>query len=175
MCFWGIEYTNFSIEIEDYDKNNFLLFTLWTEKILAIDDDNNNNNSQCGSRFRGVWGDPAVGNLTSTDIRTHRETDSKRPTKTILWKSFIKKWLQTIYRGEKVPKKLKLQEQRANKQGAETYLNKPGALEAITAQPSTTCRQAHKNPPHPTEATATYRAGPPQSETLILSRHSFLS
>jgi len=42
---------------------------------------NNNNTSQCGSRFRGVWGDPAVGNLTSTFIPIHREVDSKRPTK----------------------------------------------------------------------------------------------
>ena len=44
-------------------------------------DYNNNNNSQCGSRFRGVWGDPAVGNLTPTGISTHREVDSLRPTK----------------------------------------------------------------------------------------------
>jgi len=50
---------------------------------------NNNNNFQCGSRFRVVWGDPAVGNLTSTSISTRREVDSKRPTKRVLWKYFI--------------------------------------------------------------------------------------
>jgi len=42
---------------------------------------NNNNNSQCGFHFRGVWGDPAVGNLTPTSISAHREVDSLRPTK----------------------------------------------------------------------------------------------
>lgn len=29
---------------------------------------NNTTTSQCGSRFRGVWGDPAIGNITSTGI-----------------------------------------------------------------------------------------------------------
>ena len=42
---------------------------------------NNNNTSQCGSRFRGIWGDLAVGNLTSTGIPIRREADFKRPTK----------------------------------------------------------------------------------------------
>ena len=50
---------------------------------------NNNNNSQCVFRFRGVWGDPAIGNLTCTGIPTCRETDSKRPTKRVLRKYFI--------------------------------------------------------------------------------------
>ena len=44
--------------------------------------------SQCGSRFRGVWEDLTVSNLTSTGISTHREADSKRPTK----KDFVKKF-----------------------------------------------------------------------------------
>ena len=38
-----------------------------------------------------------------------------------------------------------------NKQGVETYLKQPGALDAVTSQKSTTCRQAHQNstrPPH---------------------------
>ena len=48
--------------------------------------DYNNNNSQCGSRFRGIWGDPAVGNLTPTGISTNREVDSLRPTKTVFEK-----------------------------------------------------------------------------------------
>ena len=39
--------------------------TTWVEE----DNNDNNNNSQCGSRFRGVWEDPAVGNLTSTGIQ----------------------------------------------------------------------------------------------------------
>jgi len=39
---------------------------------------------------------------------------------------------------------------KANKQGAETYLNKPGALDAVTSQKSTTCRQAHQNRTRPT-------------------------
>ena len=43
-----------------------------------------NNTSQCGSGFRKVWEDPDVGNLTSTNIPTRREADSKRPTKKIL-------------------------------------------------------------------------------------------
>ena len=42
---------------------------------------NNNTTSQCGSRFRGVWGDLTVVNLTSTDIPTRREVDSNRPKK----------------------------------------------------------------------------------------------
>jgi len=37
-----------------------------------------------GSRFCGVWRDPAVSNLTSTCISTRREVDSKRPTKRVL-------------------------------------------------------------------------------------------
>ena len=49
---------------------------------------NNNNTSQCGSRFRGVWGDPVVGNLTPTGIPTGRKVVSKRPTKRNLRKSF---------------------------------------------------------------------------------------
>ena len=49
--------------------------------VIPINNNNNNNTSQCGSRFCGVWGDPAVGNLTYTGIRTYREVDSKRPTK----------------------------------------------------------------------------------------------
>jgi len=49
---------------------------------------NNNNNSQCGSCFRGVWGDPAVGNLTPTGISTHREVDSLKPTKPFLKKVY---------------------------------------------------------------------------------------
>ena len=55
-------------------------------------------NSQCGSRFRGVWGDPAVGNLTSTGIPTHREVDSKRPTKQFCEKGLKGKTIvETIY------------------------------------------------------------------------------
>ena len=46
-----------------------------------VNNNNNNNNSQCGSRFRGVWGDPDVGNLTSTSISTDTKTDFKRLTK----------------------------------------------------------------------------------------------
>jgi len=42
---------------------------------------NSNNTSQRGSRFRGVLGDPTVGNLTLTSIYTRREAVSKRPTK----------------------------------------------------------------------------------------------
>ena len=45
---------------------------------------NNNNNttiSQCGSRFRGAWGDADVGSFTSTSISTCRKADSTRPTK----------------------------------------------------------------------------------------------
>jgi len=53
---------------------------------------NNNNNttiSQCGSRFRGAWGDPDVGSLTSTSISVRREADSMRLTETILCKHFV--------------------------------------------------------------------------------------
>ena len=50
----------------------------------------NNNNSQCESRFRGVWGDPTVGNLAPTGISTHREVDSLRPTKTVFLKKVYK-------------------------------------------------------------------------------------
>ena len=50
-----------------------------------IDTHNNNTTtSQYGSHFYEVWGDPDVGNLTSTDIPTRREANSKRPTKKIL-------------------------------------------------------------------------------------------
>jgi len=33
---------------------------------------------QCGSRFRGIWGDPDVNNLTSTSNLVRRAADSKR-------------------------------------------------------------------------------------------------
>jgi len=36
----------------------------------------NNTTSQCGSRFRGVWGDLNVGSLTSTDISACREASN---------------------------------------------------------------------------------------------------
>jgi len=42
---------------------------------------NNNTTSYCGSRFRGVWGDSVVGDLTPTSISTYRKAVSKRPTK----------------------------------------------------------------------------------------------
>ena len=42
------------------------------------------NTSHCGSHFRGVREDPAVGNLTSIDIPTHTDVDSKKPTKKVL-------------------------------------------------------------------------------------------
>jgi len=34
-----------------------------------------------GSHFHGVWGDPSVGSLILASITTHKEADSKRPTK----------------------------------------------------------------------------------------------
>jgi len=46
-----------------------------------ISNNSNNNTSQCGSRFRMVWGDPAVGSLTPTDMPTRRDADSQRPIK----------------------------------------------------------------------------------------------
>ena len=51
---------------------------------LPFDLYNNTTTSQCGSCFRGVWEDPAIGNLTSTGIPTHTEVDFKRPTKKVL-------------------------------------------------------------------------------------------
>ena len=66
---------------------------LQSEPINHLRQYNNNNNSQCRSRFCGVWGDPAVGNLTPTGISTHREVDSLRPTKPFFWKRFIKKMI----------------------------------------------------------------------------------
>jgi len=58
--------------------------------VWYYNNNNNNNNNNCGSHFRWVWGDPAVGNLTPTGISTHREIDSLRPTKLFL-KRFIKR------------------------------------------------------------------------------------
>ena len=54
--------------------------------LISLKQQQTTTNSQSGSRFRGVWGDPAVGNLTSTGIPTHREVDSIRPTKIFLRK-----------------------------------------------------------------------------------------
>ena len=79
----------------------FLIFEDFLMSFLLLDEgasnfgqrnnNNNNNTSQCRSRFHGVWGNPPVGNLTSTGILTRREADSKRPTKiqfceNVLWK-----------------------------------------------------------------------------------------
>jgi len=74
---------------------------------------NNNNNSQCRSRFRGVWRDPAAGNLTPTGISTHREVDTLRPTKQFLffWKRFIKETITN-------------QKLRNRKGGGESKINK---------------------------------------------------
>lgn len=41
---------------------------------------NNNNSSQFRSCFCGVWGDPYVGSLTSSDISNLKEADSKKLT-----------------------------------------------------------------------------------------------
>ena len=49
--------------------------------VWYYNNNNNNNNNNCGSHFRWVWGDPAVGNVTSTGIPIHIEVDFKRPTK----------------------------------------------------------------------------------------------
>ena len=38
-------------------------------KANAKPNNNNNNNSQCGSRFRGVWGDPANANAKPHDAK----------------------------------------------------------------------------------------------------------
>jgi len=67
--------------------------------MVAYNNTTTTTTSQCGSRFRGIWGDPAVGNLTSTGIPTRREADSKRPTK----KDFEK----ILYRGKLLRKPLK--------------------------------------------------------------------
>jgi len=72
-------------DIESYQLRNL---GQGQQSRLYNNNNNNNNNSQCGSRFRGVWGDPTVGNLTPTGITTHREVDSLRPTKPFF---FLKK------------------------------------------------------------------------------------
>jgi len=47
--------------------------------------------SQCGSRFSEVWGDPDIGNLTSSSIPARREVESKRPTKQDFVKTFYRR------------------------------------------------------------------------------------
>ena len=42
-----------------------------------------------GSRLYGVWGDLTVGSLTLASITTHKEADSKRPTKIIFENHFV--------------------------------------------------------------------------------------
>jgi len=80
----------------------FSFFFLSCMCILFLTINNNNNTtSHCVSRFRGVWEDPDVSNLTSTGITARWEADSKRPTKRefvntfprrrILWKQLYKR------------------------------------------------------------------------------------
>ena len=81
----------------------------WKVSFIGYEYNNNNTTSQCGSRFRGVWGDPAVGNLTSIGIPTHREVDSKRPTKRFCEKRFKEESVCEAFKeGTSVPKRLKL-------------------------------------------------------------------
>jgi len=68
-------------------QRSYFIYFIWKLQCTVFTSKrtkDNNNNSQCGSRFRGVWGDPAVGNHTSIGITTYREVDSLRPTKTVL-------------------------------------------------------------------------------------------
>jgi len=67
-------------------SRSFLIDTFmpyfWLDTTDTVVHNNNyNNTSHCGSRFHEVWGDPDVGNLTSTGIPARRETDPKRLTK----------------------------------------------------------------------------------------------
>ena len=72
----------------------FFKLTFYFITLLEITTTTTTTNSQCGFRFRGVWGDPAVGNLTSISISTHKDVDSIRPTKTVLRKGLKRKRLQ---------------------------------------------------------------------------------
>jgi len=57
-------------------KRKMIMVVVFVRKKNMMSYATNNNNSQCGSRFRQVWGDSAVGNFTPTGIPTYREVDS---------------------------------------------------------------------------------------------------
>jgi len=70
-----------------------LIFSRERERERERERNNNNNNttSQCGSYFHGVWGDPDVDSLTSTDFFARREVDFKRLIKQDFMKTFYKR------------------------------------------------------------------------------------
>ena len=69
-------------------KEDLHSWTTWNSIVDSFLNSEELNASQCGSHFCGVWRDPVIGNLPSIGIPTHREVDSKRPTKAVLWKGF---------------------------------------------------------------------------------------
>ena len=69
--------------------SNILNIVIINTHFLYIN--SNNTTSQCGSRFRGIWGDLDVGKLTTTGIPARNEADSNRPTKQDFVKTFYKR------------------------------------------------------------------------------------
>jgi len=132
-------------------------------------------NSQCGSRFRRVWGNPVVGNLISTGIPTHREVDSIRPTKPFCEKKvYSKNDCKAIYRvkerGRERGSGYKIKRERRH-----TSTNQ-GRLVPSHPRKARPVDKHIKTLPAPHRLSYCHlRSQSPTIRDLIMSRHSLLS